>query len=66
MNTTPQFNLGKQERWLGAMYDWKKKVWRWALSGNVVQYTNFSKNYTSTPLELLWQCITLDPKYKNE
>ncbi|RZB40371.1 uncharacterized protein BDFB_007249, partial [Asbolus verrucosus] len=54
----------KHERWIGGIYDWKQRKWKWAMSGRPLRYKHFARaalentNHTQ-------HCITLDPQYKH-
>lgn len=50
------------ERWIGGLYDWKQRKWRWGSSGKIIKYKNFAK---SLPKEKIyyWEAITLNPKF---
>lgn len=56
----------RRERWLGGIYDWERNVWKWALSGNIIRYKNFSPNHTISEDQLRWHCLTMDPQLFNE
>lgn len=45
------------------MYDWKRKIWKWALPGTEIKYHDFTKERGKKADK--WHCITMDPRYNN-
>ncbi|XP_045471250.1 C-type lectin domain family 2 member G-like isoform X2 [Harmonia axyridis] len=55
--------VGRYERWLGGLYDWKQKRWLWANSGTPLKYHGFQfRNSTGEGFE--WKSITMDPNIR--
>ncbi|XP_060517672.1 uncharacterized protein LOC132696705 isoform X2 [Cylas formicarius] len=49
------------ERWLGGVYDWHQKQWKWAASGKPLTYKGFAADENQKDNSLKWHCIIIDP-----
>ncbi|CAH1368182.1 unnamed protein product [Tenebrio molitor] len=59
------FAAEKHERWIGGIYDWKQKKWKWAMSGRSIKYKNFANPDWVAGQNNTHHCITLDPELKH-
>ncbi|KAJ8920834.1 hypothetical protein NQ315_015626, partial [Exocentrus adspersus] len=56
-------DLGKYERWIGGIYDWKQMRWKWGSSGQPISYNKFSRMQKGDKFK--WNCIVLNPAKEN-
>lgn len=56
-----------RERWIGGIYDWKKKQWKWARTGQLIRYKGFLKDILNRKSKsLAWSAIIYDPSVENQ
>ncbi|CAG9825833.1 unnamed protein product [Phaedon cochleariae] len=57
----------RHERWIGGIFDWKTKMWRWAMTGKPITYNGFHSEAINREKsgELSWNSIFMDPKWDN-
>lgn len=51
----------KESRWIGGIYDYGARSWRWGGDLRKMHYQSFSKMKKMTPEELKWHCIAMMP-----
>ncbi|CAH0626839.1 unnamed protein product [Chrysodeixis includens] len=55
-------DVDKESRWIGGIYDYGAKSWRWGGDLRKMHYQSFSKMKKMSPEELKWQCIAMIPE----
>lgn len=56
-------DLGKYERWIDGIYDWKQIRWKWGSSGQQITFNKFSRHQLGDRFN--WHCIVLNPSKQN-
>nr|WIM01416.1 C-type lectin domain containing 46kDa protein [Limnephilus flavicornis] len=56
---TPE--VEKQERWIGGVYDWEAKVWKWGGELRTMKYQSFSRMRHLPDQDLRWHCVAMIP-----
>ncbi|XP_026740046.1 uncharacterized protein LOC113502602 [Trichoplusia ni] len=54
--------VDKASRWIGGIYDYGAKSWRWGGDLRKMHYQSFSKMKKMSPEELKWHCIAMIPE----
>ncbi|XP_045493019.1 uncharacterized protein LOC123692325 [Colias croceus] len=52
----------KASRWIGGIYDYSTRAWKWGGELRDMHYQSFSKMKKMTPDELKWHCIAMSPE----
>lgn len=55
-------DVKKAIRWIGGLYDYVEKAWKWGGELRKMHYQSFSKMKKMTPEELQWHCISMVPE----
>lgn len=51
-------------RWIGGIYDYNSRTWKWGGELRSMHYQSFSKMRRLSPEELQWHCIAMMPELK--
>ncbi|XP_022121917.2 uncharacterized protein LOC110997869 [Pieris rapae] len=54
--------IEKASRWIGGIYDYVSKAWKWGGELREMHYQSFSKMKKMTPEELQFHCIAMTPE----
>nr|XP_023023991.1 uncharacterized protein LOC111512095 [Leptinotarsa decemlineata] len=59
--------IERHDRWIGGIYDWKSTKWRWAMTGQPINYRGFNDSvYRRNIKDLTWNSIFMDPRLDNQ
>ncbi|RVE47238.1 hypothetical protein evm_008106 [Chilo suppressalis] len=56
--------VAKASRWIGGIFDYNAKAWKWGGELRSMHYQSFSKMRKLSPEELQWHCIAMMPELK--
>ncbi|XP_028171102.1 uncharacterized protein LOC114360562 [Ostrinia furnacalis] len=54
----------KASRWIGGIYDYNARAWKWGGELRRMHYQSFSKMKKMSPEQLQWHCIAMMPELK--
>ncbi|GBP45058.1 hypothetical protein EVAR_23534_1 [Eumeta japonica] len=54
-------DVERTERWIGGIYDYITKSWKWGGELRPMRYQSFSRMKKLTPEQLQWHCIAMAP-----
>ncbi|KAJ0179688.1 hypothetical protein K1T71_004279 [Dendrolimus kikuchii] len=54
--------IKKSSRWIGGVYDYPAKAWKWGGELRSMHYQSFSKMKKMSPEDLQWHCIAMMPE----
>ncbi|XP_047527138.1 uncharacterized protein LOC125064235 [Vanessa atalanta] len=55
-------DVEKASRWIGGIYDYGSRAWKWGGELRQMHYQSFSKMKKLSPEELQWHCIAMTPE----
>ncbi|XP_063621247.1 uncharacterized protein LOC134793566 [Cydia splendana] len=54
--------IERVSRWIGGIYDYAARAWKWGGELRPMRYQSFSKMRKLKPEELQWNCIAMEPE----
>ncbi|KAL4703997.1 hypothetical protein ACJJTC_018037 [Scirpophaga incertulas] len=63
-NYLNKLTVDKASRWIGGVYDYNSRAWKWGGELRTMHYQSFSKMKRLSPEELQWHCIAMMPELK--